>query len=503
MIISNIPIWIVDVTGSIIMIILSFLCLVTVDRLRKREPDNVIWVYLLSVCLGFSIFAVSRSAGHIIQRVLLLTGKKEIWRSISPYSGAANTLMFIIVGSITLFFERILGIYQNILSDKKALQTAHKDLLYLNQNLENTVLERTNELSLSEKKYRKIFEVSKDMILVTSEKGDIIDINPAGLEMLGYKNSGFEKSEKRFQDFFSSYREWNFINETIRKKSYTLNTEVDLIKNNGSKMRSLISGSLSTDETDSIVTIHYVVKDIEQKVLMEKNMARTEKLAFIGELSAGVAHEINNPMGIILGYTQLMIRNNKDKDDLEDLKTIEKHVKNCKTIVADLLNFSRGAKTEKIKCNMNELIDSVVKFFLQHSDYCDIEFSINTGVNIPDLYLDGEKIKQVLVNLIMNATFAVNKKGTIEVATEFIPSTNDVMVKISDNGIGIEEKYLTKIFDPFFTTKPTGQGTGLGLSVSYGIIREHSGDITVASKPGKGSVFKILLPAVSAGYLLH
>ena len=150
MIMSFLPIWIVDMIGSILMIVFSFMCLNLVRALRNHDQGNVIWTYLFWVCLGLAGFAISRSAGHILKQILVLTGFESAWSFIRPYSGAINTLMFVFVASVTLFFERIWKIYQQISGDKQALQKLSDELLFLNQNLENLVTERTKELVQSE-----------------------------------------------------------------------------------------------------------------------------------------------------------------------------------------------------------------------------------------------------------------------------------------------------------------------------------------------------------------
>jgi signal transduction histidine kinase len=230
-----------------------------------------------------------------------------------------------------------------------------------------------------------------------------------------------------------------------------------------------------------------------------QEIAQAEKLASIGQLSAGIAHEINNPLGIILGYTQLLIRNEApETEKYSDLKTIEKHVRNCKSIVEDLLNFARRSKPKENVIRVGEAIDDVLNFIQQHAGLDDIEVQKNYDQSIPEMLLDEKKIKQVIMNLIMNAKHAVGQKGTLRIATSLNSSEGQVAIKIADTGHGIEKKNLAQIFDPFFTTKPTGEGTGLGLSVSYGIVRNHGGDILVDSEVGRGSTFTVVLPLVSS-----
>jgi two-component system NtrC family sensor kinase len=498
MILSSIPIFFIDIIGSIFMIIFSFLCLLLAHELRSHDRDNVMGTYLLWLCFGLTGLAMSRSVGHILKQILLMSEQPEVWNSIRPYSGAINSLMFVLVGSVTLFFERIWNVYQQISKDKKALQFAHEELIFLNQNLEQLVAGRTEELALSEHKYRRIFEVSKDMILVAKKDGLIVDLNPVGKNILGYQDSDVSIDGRRFQEFFTNQAYWNQILHTIEEQGFISNFEADLKHRDGMTIRSLISGSLDKGPLDDEDTIHFLVKDIGPRKLMEKQMAQAEKLASIGQLSAGIAHEINNPLGIILGYSQLLLRNEGNQEERQDdLRTIVKHARNCKLIVEYLLNFAREPEPKKLFIEIHGVIDEVLNFMQHHSDLTETQIVSEFDPRVPPIELDEKLIKQVFINLIMNAQHAVGKDGIIKVTTKFNFVDKELFIKIIDTGYGIEKKNLSRIFDPFFTTKPTGQGTGLGLSVSYGIIKNHGGDISVESEPGKGSTFTITLPVIS------
>jgi len=495
---SFFPIWLVDIIGSILMIILSFLCLNAVFELKRSDQYNVIWTYLLWLCYGLAAFAISRSAGHILKQHLIFSDRQFVWESIRPYSGAINTLTFVFVGSVTLFFERIWKIHQQVLKDKLSLQSAHEKLLILSQNLESLVEERTESLAVSEQKYRRIFEVSRDMILVSKLNGLILDMNPAGYQMLGYSDSNKDLKHKNFEDFFSDRSDWLTIINTIKKEGFIVNYEVNLSGIDDRNRLSLISGSLDRGPVDKDSTVHFLIKDIEQRRFIENQMAQTDKLASIGQLSAGIAHGINNPLGIILGYTQMLMRDEAAKTERHsDLKTIEKHVKNCMSVVEDLLNFARTSRTEKEAIKIHETIDEVLNFIRHHSELYHITIEKDYDKNVPAIMLDEKKMKQVFMNLIMNAKHAVGKSGTIKLSTHYNSSTKQLSIKIADTGYGIEKKNLSRIFDPFFTTKSTGEGTGLGLSVSYGIVKNHGGEIFVESTPGKGTTFTIVLTVSS------
>ncbi|HSO61990.1 MAG TPA: ATP-binding protein [Desulfobacterales bacterium] len=490
------PILVVDVGGSVLMIVFSFLCLGLVRRLRRRDPHNVVWTYLFWVCLALAGFAVSRSAGHILKQALVLTNHKETWSGIRPFSGAINTFMFVFVASATLFFERVWKVYEQIAADKTALQQAHAELLHLNQNLEGIVLERSKALAISERQYRRIFEVSPDMILVVDSQGRIVDINPAGCRELGFGEPDASPKGERFQVFFE-HDDWQQLQAAIERDGFVTNSEITLRRLDGAAMRSLVSASLVVEPSEKDYTIHFQVRDIERRHMIREQMAQADRLASIGQLSSGIAHEINNPLGVILGYAQLMLRNEPESSDRRrDLKTIEKHVRHCKTIVEDLLNFARRSEPKKENVDIHKTIDDVLGFIRQHSGSNRIDFMTDYDRRMPAMVLDEKKIKQVLINLLMNARHAVGDAGQIRVTTAYSPASRQATIRVVDNGYGIEARHLQHIFDPFFTTKPTGEGTGLGLSVSYGIVKKHGGEILVESKPGAGSTFTVVLPVL-------
>jgi signal transduction histidine kinase len=300
-------------------------------------------------------------------------------------------------------------------------------------------------------------------------------------------------------DFFVNPDDWHALCSAIDKHGVFPSSELDLIRKDGQQIRAMVSVTLNQGSSPAEDALHFMIKDIEKQRLMREQIAQADKLASIGELSAGIAHEINNPIGIILGYTQLLLRSeDASSERYGDLKTIEKHVRNCKSIVENLLSFARNTPPKKEEVSINGIISDVLHFVQHNLELDDIQIVTHYDETLPNIFLDEPKIKQVLMNLIMNARHAVGKTGTITLSTHFEAHHRHAIVTVKDTGYGVEKKNLPRIFDPFFTTKPTGEGTGLGLSVSYGIIKNHGGDIFVESTPGQGSKFIIDLPATSA-----
>jgi two-component system, NtrC family, sensor kinase len=490
------PIWTVDLLGSALMCVFSILAVRTGLRLRRKDQNNVVWTYLVWLCYALAAFALSRAVGHIAKRLFLSVGYEPLWLALQPYSGAINSLVLVVVASITLFFERVWRIYQQILGDKRALQLAHNELMTLNRNLERIVEERTHELSASERKYRRIFEASQDMILMTSAEGGILGINDAGVRMLGMDPCPAGPPCDRLQDFLDAPAVWPDLFGQLRRDGFLINQELQLRGRDGRRFSALISAKLEClDMEEPFEAIHFIAKDISQRKAMEQQLLLADKLASIGQLAAGVAHEVNNPLGMILGYTQLLIRGEENSTQrYEDLRTIEKHTRTCKTIVERLLNFARSTQTRKELCHIHSVIEEVLGLLKRPFELDRIALERDFDECVPPLLLDKEKMRQVFMNLLVNAKQAIGRQGTIKLLTRYDAAQEEVVIQVADNGCGIDPENQARIFDPFFTTKLTGEGTGLGLSVSYGIVQDHKGQISVTSDPGSGSTFTVHLP---------
>lgn len=249
------------------------------------------------------------------------------------------------------------------------------------------------------------------------------------------------------------------------------------------------------DESRDIESIVCYVKDITEQKEMELQIQHTEKLVSMGQLAAGVAHEINNPLGVILCHIDLIKDDPQlSSESLADLNIIEKHVGNCRNIISDLLRFARQTKPSLNRASINDVISEVVSMVTNQMGIQSIRIETNFEEGIPAVSIDIDRIKQVILNLLINSSQAIGEQGVIRIYTSYVVENRQARIVIEDNGNGIPENLRDKIFDPFYTTKAPGKGTGLGLSVSFGIIQEHGGDIVVEDGPSKTTCFRINLP---------
>lgn len=224
-------------------------------------------------------------------------------------------------------------------------------------------------------------------------------------------------------------------------------------------------------------------------------LIQSEKLSGIGEFVAGVAHELNNPLTSVMGFSELLAKADTDPQHRRFLEMIGKSAQRCHKIVQSLLSFARRRAPERKLSSINELVESAVEFLQYQLRTSNIEVFTGLDAHLPRAMVDPHQIQQVVLNIINNARQAIEghqPRGTIRIATE--TCGNLVRISFQDNGPGIDEKNLSKVFDPFFTTKEVGKGTGLGLSLCYGIIKEHGGAISVHSRLGEGATFVIELP---------
>jgi len=241
-------------------------------------------------------------------------------------------------------------------------------------------------------------------------------------------------------------------------------------------------------------------RDEQLQEYTQQQIMKSERLATLGQLAAGVAHEINNPLGAVLMYAHLSLEEMEAEDPRrENLKKVAGEATRCKDIVKGLLDFARQTEPKVEQLDANEILERTLSLLENQALFQNIKITRLFSASLPKVMMDGSQIQQVFTNIILNAAEAVGGEGELTVATRMGPDGQAIEIEFTDTGCGIHRENIEKVFDPFFTTKEVGHGTGLGLAVSYGIVARHKGTIYVKSEQGKGSTFVVKLPLRKEG----
>jgi two-component system NtrC family sensor kinase len=236
-------------------------------------------------------------------------------------------------------------------------------------------------------------------------------------------------------------------------------------------------------------------RDEQLKEFATQKIMESERLALIGQLSANVAHELNNPLQGIVTYSYLLLEDTPCDDSTKNsLEKIVAQANRCRDIIRGLLDFSRQRKPDKTQCNINTILQECTSLIENQAIFHNIEINKDFQAQLPMIVLDPSQIERVFINIIINAAEAMDGTGELYLATRLSLDGEFVEIEFTDTGQGIDKEDLDKIFDPFFTTKDVGHGTGLGLAISYGIVKSHGGKISVDSAVGEGTRFVISLP---------
>lgn len=341
----------------------------------------------------------------------------------------------------------------------------------------------------SQKKWRAIIDAIMNYIFVIDEDGVIVRTNKSFAQR-------FEKHPRdiiglNFYDLCGSITfDIKDMIKTSIKSGMPVSEEIQI--SDRTYILSIFPAMMK-DKKEYICTM----QDVTEIKRLRDQLYHSDKLISLGLLVSGIAHEINNPLTGIIGYTELLDMKVEDNFIKNELKKIYAAAERCKKIVESLLCFARQQTPQKSLGNINSVIESVLDLRAYRLKTNNIVVVKEFDSMIPFCYFDVQQLQQAIMNIIMNAEDALlekNENRQLKISTKYYKQGKKIVLEISDNGIGIEEKYLPKIFDPFFTTKPVNKGTGLGLSIAYSIITEHGGKISVKSKIDRGTTFTIELP---------
>jgi PAS domain S-box-containing protein len=372
--------------------------------------------------------------------------------------------------------------------------------------LEDLVAERTKELQASEQRYRELFDSANDGIVVSDDRGIVLEVNRRFCELYGYDKSFLVGMPLSALDGEERHQRDDRMLRILSGDALVYETEKQ--KKGGERI--IVEISSRAIEIRGKVYVQSFHRDITDKKRLLDQLFQSQKMESIGLLAGGIAHDFNNFLTAILGHAELLGMNEElDATSRRGIKTIESSARKAGQIVSKLLSFARKGKFVALPLNFNDVVKDAVELLERVVAKKKIELQVEMGNNIPVVKGDSTQLEQVIMNLVMNAADAMPGGGTITLSTSLKNiSQNDVMIhplltpgnyvflKVSDTGTGIPHEIMDKIFDPFFTTKGPEKGTGLGLAIIYGIVREHGGVILVTSHLGRGTTFEVYLPAI-------
>ncbi|MEJ2586709.1 MAG: histidine kinase dimerization/phospho-acceptor domain-containing protein [Deltaproteobacteria bacterium] len=591
-------VYLVDCIGSSLMLGMAAWIFYEAYRLRRRSFMNL-YLFLLSCSLG--TLAVSRATGHILSYVFRYFGKTHIWETMVPISGGVNTLIFVIIASLSLYY----GIFRNLQEARDREKEHHvrevrKNRDFLQKvidslNTQLVVIDKSYRIVMANRKFLNDLSLSSESVLGTpcyellhrfcdtvsdcrTDESDThmcpwkrIDNGESLLSMTHLHKDPATQEVRHIEIAAAPVRddggEVKYMIETLtdvtdkirlgqiqiqQEKltgiielasavSHELNTPMFTVLGNAQLLKRQIKpDSPGEAELNAIIRnvkkmsqltkkmahiTEYTTKDYvdEEKLFdiaeaadgqvdpwdqlqMERKQREArwlnlEKMAAMGQLTASVAHELNNAINIVLGYSQLLLRESDAESQQEnDLKKIEKNAKQCQRIVAGLLDYTRSMAGEKAYHDVNQHLDDVLRLVAHRMALDNIEISTEFSPDLKPVLMDPDEMKQVYINLLNNAADAIKQNGRILIRTESDPASKDILISFSDTGPGIPQDVMDELFTPFFTTKEKGAGTGLGLNVSRDIIHKHGGSLTARNREEGGAEFLIRLRVDTATF---
>ncbi len=370
--------------------------------------------------------------------------------------------------------------------------------------------EAEERLRQSEDRYRTLFDESIDAIYISTPSGRMLDINSAGLRLFGYNSKEELLGEESLETYYENPIERRKFMSVLETEGFVRDFETRLRRKDGQVLAILDSATAVHNGNGEIVAYRGILRDITERKRLEEQLFQSQKLESLGQLTSGIAHDFNNVLGGIIGFAELALGKIDEKNPVYNyLKRIYSLADRAAKITKQLLAFARRQILMPKDINLNSLIHDLIELLPRLMGE-HVEISFIPGKDLATIHADPSQIEQVIINLAVNAADAMPDGGRLTIGStnafldEFFCRVHSnvqpgsyVMISVSDTGTGIDPSIVGRIYEPFFTTKDVGRGTGLGLSVVHGIIRQHGGAINVYSEVGKGTTFKLYFPAIA------
>lgn len=380
-------------------------------------------------------------------------------------------------------------------------------------NVRREQREGVEALRKSEEKYRSLFEELKEAVFMSTVDGKLLDCNPAFVELMGYPSKEEMLKLDNMRSLYSDPEYFDHFKSEITKAGFVKNFEVVLKRPDGKEVFALHTATAIRDETGSVVAYQGIIHDLTERNRLEQQLFQAQKMEAVGQLAGGVAHDFNNILTtIVLAAGSAMEYVELSHPAAAGLRDVLSASNRAANLTRQLLIFSSKQAVRLIPLKINRVLDDILKM-LGRIIGDDIKVDVETSSDLWTITADSGNMDQLIMNLVVNARDAMAEGGTIAIKTENIELDaagaeriegaspgRFICLSVEDSGEGMDEETLANIFDPFFTTKKTG--TGLGLAVVHGIIKNHGGWVNVSSKPGRGTTFRVYLPALPGAEVL-
>ena len=373
------------------------------------------------------------------------------------------------------------------------------EVAYIMESVRDVTRQKNLELALKETEafLEKVILGSPIAIVAADRYGHILLMNPAAEALFGYSNP-FAVRHITANQLYPEGQASQIMQYLKEGQGKLPSIKTSILNARGDEIPVELTASIIYEDDEEVATVG-IYTDLREKMAVEKQLkeaqaqlAQSEKMASLGQLAAGVAHEINNPLTGILFYATLKLEGMSQEDEERaDVEAVIEDVKRCRDIVQHLLAYSRQSSPMKDIIQLNTIVDQSLNLIRDPKMFQNVEIERDFSDEMMLLHVDKNQISQVIINLVINAVHAMNSSGRLTLRTYRNKGEGKAYLEIADTGCGIASEDLSKIFDPFYTTKAPGQGTGLGLSTAYGLVKENRGDIRVKETSGAGTTFLI------------
>lgn len=457
------------------------------ELFRNENPEVVLLDVRMPEMDGIEVLSRIKAASPDTE-VIMITGHGDMDMAVESLRREASNFLTKPVG------EELLSLSLKRSLEKIALK---KKLKQYTTNLEILVREANIELEKAYQFRENLIENSPDAIVGVRKGGQIVIFNSAAEKLLGYEKAEVIGKMSIVDVYLPGVAK--HIMKDLRSNDFggrgvLQKRELVLLSKSGEQIPVYISAAILYDEGKEAGSVG-IFTDLREKQQLEQQLMRSEKLSSLGKLAAGIAHEINQPLTGVLTFAHLLLRKFKeDPKTRKDLEIIVRETTRIKGIVQGILDFAREMPMQKQARKIEDILNQTLEIIIHQQRFFGIELKRDFDSDVPEVVLDSNLMEQVFMNMILNALDAMHGTGTLTVRIRHKNAW--VEIDVEDTGKGMPPDILDKIFDPFFTTKDSteGMGMGLGLAISYGIVKNHNGDIQVVSKEGKGTTFTIRLP---------